>query len=481
MFTSLVGHGGVAQLWVRRMRVYATEIGSTGSARRKAPRSQPFLLVIVQERLASWGCPQNSKMSPCILLALPDDIAKSLLVGWIDLRDVASLDSAFCSAHVRERFCKVAYDKGSLYMISPKETRTKAKLRWIHLRGVQLHIVDYFLVLWDEEFREPVLRSTGANVHTVDVTLGPHTVITSSLFGDLAKWCPNVHTLYVETHGTALGSSVDDSLFGATKAMRQLTTLTVKQTPYLSAQMAKALGNCASLKHLAWAERNFTVPEGVAIPSLQTLDLECVVTDPVMLAIGKTCSQLTSLRVFWRSAFGGDVAARITDVGVRAVLQGCPLLREMDVEYAESICPELRVELTRRRNFTSLVFTIWKDINDELAREVLKVSPALSTITCMNCAWISDETIVLCAARCPLLKYVSLSNTGVGDDGVSALARHCTQLVSIDLTGCANVTVRSVRELAQHCSELKTFAAPRTLRKVVMPEFVAEGVQVGFR
>jgi hypothetical protein len=180
----------------------------------------------------------------------------------------ASLDSAFCSNHARQRYCKVAYDKGSLYVISPKETRTKAKLRWNHLRGLQLHTVDYFLVLWDEEFQEPVLRSTGANVHTVDVTLGRHTVTTSSLFGDLAKWCPNVHTLYVETRGTDLGSSVDDSLFGATKAIRQVTTLTVKQTPSLSAQMAKALGNCASLQHLAWVERNFAVPEGVAIPSL---------------------------------------------------------------------------------------------------------------------------------------------------------------------------------------------------------------------
>jgi hypothetical protein len=34
---------------------------------------------------------------------------------------------------------------------------------------------------------------------------------------------------------------------------------------------------------------------------------------------------------------------------VRAVLQGCPLLRETDVEYASDIIDRLRVKLVKRR------------------------------------------------------------------------------------------------------------------------------------
>jgi hypothetical protein len=39
----------------------------------------------------------------------------------------------------------------------------------------------------------------------------------------------------------------------------------------------------------------------------------------------------------------------VIDDGVRAVLQGCPLLRETDVEYASDIIDRLRVKLVKRR------------------------------------------------------------------------------------------------------------------------------------
>jgi hypothetical protein len=71
----------------------------------------------------------------------------------------------------------------------------------------------------------------------------------------------------------------------------------------------------------------------------------------------------------------------VTEVGVRAVLQGCPLLRWTDVEYAVGVSTELHVELARRQNFTSLRPRDWRGISEELTRAVLTISPSV-----MKCA-----------------------------------------------------------------------------------------------
>jgi hypothetical protein len=76
-----------------------------------------------------------------------------------------------------------------------------------------------------------------------------------------------------------------------------------------------------------------------------------------MSAIGQRCSQLVTLKVFLMNST--STALRITDSGVRAVLQGCPLLRETDVEYAAGISTELRVELARRRNLNAFLAYTW--------------------------------------------------------------------------------------------------------------------------
>jgi hypothetical protein len=112
----------------------------------------------------------------------------------------------------------------------------------------------------------------------------------------------------------------------------------------------------------------------VALPSLQSIKIFCPrLSDDVLIEISQNCARLETLHVFESSRFREYY---VTEVGVRAVLQGCPLLRWTDVEYAVGINTELHVELARRQNFTSLCPRDWRGISDELTREVLKVSPS---------------------------------------------------------------------------------------------------------
>jgi hypothetical protein len=75
-------------------------------------------------------------------------------------------------------------------------------------------------------------------------------------------------------------------------------------------------------------------------------------TDAVLVSIGERCAKLEKLVMF--TSMSGINIHSVTDAGVRAVLLGCPQLCKIDVEYAGGISIELRVELARRCNFTTL-------------------------------------------------------------------------------------------------------------------------------
>jgi hypothetical protein len=63
---------------------------------------------------------------------------------------------------------------------------------------------------------------------------------------------------------------------------------------------------------------------------------------------------------------------------VLAVLQGCPLLRETDVEYASGIIDDLRVKLVKRRELVELRVCMWEGMNDQLLQRILMASPSLT-------------------------------------------------------------------------------------------------------
>jgi hypothetical protein len=121
---------------------------------------------------------------------------------------------------------------------------------------------------------------------------------------------------------------------------------------------------------------NVPIPADVAIPSLSQLDMRsCIVTDAVMVAISKTCTNMRNLYLF--AHWDTTRVPSITDVGVQAVLVGCPRLQNTDVEYAVSISRELRIELAKRSNYTEMRFQGWPNIDNRLAQKCSKLAPRL--------------------------------------------------------------------------------------------------------
>jgi hypothetical protein len=102
-----------------------------------------------------------------------------------------------------------------------------------------------------------------------------------------------------------------------------------------------------------------TIPNDVAVRSLKSIRCGgCYVSDEVLIAISQRCAELETLQIFEVAEYRRVYP--VTDQGVRAELEGCPLLRETDLEYAQSITAELRTELVRLGYFSRLRESIFR-------------------------------------------------------------------------------------------------------------------------
>jgi F-box/leucine-rich repeat protein 2/20 len=274
---------------------------------------------------------------------------------------------------------------------------------------------------------------------------------------EISSRCPKVRWLRLD----CLRSDVlwDNSLVTLTQSFQMLTELTLSKVVNLSAGgLIAALSHCKCRESLHIKTRNQRIPVEVAIPTLKSITIMSVhMHDAVLLAISQKCSKLETLLFFQWKAGNGDL---VTDVGVRAVLEGCPLLRETDVEYASSISPELRVELARRRDSTRIAFAQWIGMTDELAQGLLTVCPNLTELHCTFCGWLTDATLLVCAQHCPPLKVFKFWNCPlVTSDGVRAVVAKAADRLRIVKMRFVPETLDAAMAIAEHCPLLERFDA----------------------
>lgn len=215
-----------------------------------------------------------------------------------------------------------------------------------------------------------------------------------------------------------------------------------------------------------------------------------------MVAIGAHCARLETLYVFNEGSIDHDLQpldeaiilrCEVTDIGVQALLKGCPRLEYVDVEHAADISNKVRVELVARCGFTSLELEYWEGhVDNSLVQALLKVCPALKTFEALP--WLSDATLAACAQHCPLLERLDLTgSTDVTAAAMVAFLRPTNVLCHLIVADCPQLDdevgfaiarscplleyLRCVRvglsdasmvEIAKSCHRLRTVEAIRT-------------------
>jgi hypothetical protein len=95
------------------------------------------------------------------------------------------------------------------------------------------------------------------------------------------------------------GKTWDGILASLLRSCTRLATLDLDCGPVSDKGLGAVLRHCASLVELRLRGLNVPIPAEVAIPSLTQLDMRlCIVTDAVMVAISKACTNMRNLYLF---------------------------------------------------------------------------------------------------------------------------------------------------------------------------------------
>jgi hypothetical protein len=400
-------------------------------------------------------------MSCCMFLDLPEELFRTIMIEWIAFNNVVRLDTAVCSRDSRNLFLALAFGDFAVYTVDTylQNRRFETMLSWAIQRNARLaglRVCEAYRC--DSQILQMFLKMSGAAVCWMETSICEENGFRFyQALQNIARWCPNVKKL--ELHMNLPTSLCDNCFATLAQSFENVASLTIDAKQISKQGFAVGLNYFNRLENLEVVSSNQDLPTGMALPTLKSISTNYM-TDAVLRAIGQRCAQLESLRMFGRSQPVGK--SPVTDVGVRAVLEGCPLLRDTDVKYALGISIELRMELVRRRRLTTLRACEWPIVDDTLAQEMLKVSPDLRCIDFERATWVTDATLVVVAQHCRLLESITVGGcTQLTDAGVCALiAKVGSTLLSISVGCCYLLTDESVLAIARSCPNLVSVFCP---------------------
>lgn len=89
---------------------------------------------------------------------------------------------------------------------------------------------------------------------------------------------------------------------------------------------------------------------------------------------------------------------------------------------------------------------------------VCDIPLTLQVLDLTACSKLTDHSLAFIGANCPALAILRLrmcDQPGISDAGIAAIASGCTELVTLDVRGCAQLTPASVTAVARHCPSLQ--------------------------
>jgi hypothetical protein len=283
---------------------------------------------------------------------LPEAVVRAVLVDWLQLKHIAQLDSVMCVKCMRPEFLMTAYGTGVTYN-NELMRQCEPGIDWCLRKGVQLGGIAVSQEHLNEEAPRVSYIAKHGNMFRwvwIEETFECPIADPRKLLTMIGNHCINVQHLTIFSHGARLGNNHwDEAVLSLVRASQHLFHLLLIDLPLTTHGLSCILCQPTRLAHLQVRSRS-ELPAEVAIPTLVTLDISVSkIPEAVLIAIGRNCPKLYRLYMFWET--------NVTDAGVQAVLQGCPLLWDTDVQDARGISRNLRTELTRRNAVMRQVLT----------------------------------------------------------------------------------------------------------------------------
>ena len=264
-----------------------------------------------------------------ILLALPDDVLRSVLVDWLYLDSLAMLDSSCCSSLHRPALLNVFSMLKSLPTLKPPHFRD-GSLAWLNARKMQ---VKHLVLVGNSDvvaFNNSVTIRDW--VYCKSITTLTDAYITDTVALTIASKCPNIESL---TCAVTLNPPMNFSTKSFSHILKNCAYLHCirlerKQTKLTSSAMNCALSNTVSV-HAMHLDALLTVAPNIASTTLRLCINNC---------FGVTRFNVDCVTTFTRLTMLSLRACTIDDAALVQICTACTLIQHLDLYHAIHLTAE---------------------------------------------------------------------------------------------------------------------------------------------
>jgi EIN3-binding F-box protein len=347
------------------------------------------------------------------LLGISDENLILIIMSWLDLREYGLLDLALTNVVIRKRWM-ICVSTAHLNSNLRATQCTHSLLRWLIKRKMQPEVISCkgsYAVVDDRSF----VGIDNKLLHTLDLSGGNIT---------------------------------DAGLLMIAQRCRQLKDITLRDCKMISDNGLLALA--------------------ANLPGLTSIDLFLTsnITCAGVTAIAERCPALVKITIF--ADYLGTSGSFALNDSIRAIAWGCPKLQTISIYHGCRLSDESVAFLVERcKELRSVCLHGCNRVTDGGIKAIANSCPDLEKLILEDLPWsrhycnITDECFIIVGQKCSKLVDISIAYTciteiGVTDVGIAALARGCPQLRRFSARGCLSISTAGITALSHGCKDLRT-------------------------
>ncbi|KAM1353337.1 hypothetical protein FF1_033036 [Malus domestica] len=169
---------------------------------------------------------------------------------------------------------------------------------------------------------------------------------------------------------------------------------------------------------------------------------------PVTLALADSLEKLPTLQSIKLDG------CLVTCAGLKSIGNWCVSLRELSLSKCVEVTDEgLSSILKKHKDLRKLDITCCRKITYASIAQISESCTALTSLKMESCTLVPREAFVLIGQRCQTLEEIDITDNEVDDEGLNSISR-CSELSSLKLGICLNITDKGVVNIGMRCMKL---------------------------